>query len=64
MPRKSTFLADFKAFINKGNVVDAFDKCNLKEEDFYYYDGHPNAKGYEKISFCISSIFEKKLEIK
>ena len=49
---------------NKGNVVDAFDKCNLKEEDFYYYDGHPNAKGYEKISFCISSIFEKKLEIK
>ena len=22
MPRKSTFLADFKAFINKGNVVD------------------------------------------
>ncbi len=48
---------------NNGNVVDLFGKCNLNKEDFHIYDGHPNAKGYDKISFCISSIIEKKLEI-
>ncbi len=45
---------------NNGNFVDAFGKCNFKKEDFHNYDGHPNAKGYNKISSCISSIIKKK----
>ena len=73
IPTKFEVLFDYKdlfgkktfEFIekNKGNVVDAFGKCNFKKEDFHIYDGHPNAKGYNKISICISSIIEKKLSI-
>ena len=48
---------------NKGNIVDLFDKCNLKKEDFHIYDGHPNSKGYDKISSCISLVIEKKLKL-
>jgi hypothetical protein len=37
-----------------GRLVDGFKSCGLNELDFYKLDGHPNSRGYEKISECIA----------
>lgn len=36
-----------------GYYVDGFSTCNLKKEDFFKNDGHPNERGYLKISQCV-----------
>jgi hypothetical protein len=42
-------------FINKngGNLYNSYEKCEKHvSDDYYFYEGHPNPKGYEKIKNC------------
>lgn len=43
-----------------GHVFDGFKQCGLTIQDYYEHDGHPNQKGYEKISKCVyMAIYER-----
>ena len=44
-------------------IIDGFKECNLNEDDFYKYDGHPNEKGYSKLSDCIKKVTKNFLNL-
>lgn len=46
-----------------GEIYDGFSKCNLKKGDFFALDGHPNSKGYQKISICVKEAIKEKWQL-
>ena len=48
---------------NNGKIIDGFKECNFNEDDFYKYDGHPNEKGYSKLSDCIKKVTKNFLNL-
>ena len=45
---------------NKGNLFNSFEKCEaLVSDDYYFYEGHPNLKGYKKIKDCSKKALQK-----
>lgn len=64
----STFTNDSLSLIqfvkkNGGNLFNSLEKCEkLLNEDFFYYDGHPNLKGYKKIKNCAKKALSELLQ--
>jgi hypothetical protein len=47
---------------NGGNVYSYLDNCEKHiDEDYYYYEGHPNSVGYKKIKNCAKKALDELL---
>lgn len=38
-----------------GLVFDGHAKCGFNKDDYFLHDGHPNVRGYEKVSDCVKT---------
>ncbi len=39
-----------------GKLYDGFKMCGLTPADYFVHDGHPNARGYDKIARCVDDV--------
>lgn len=47
---------------NGGQVFNSFEKCEkYSADDYFFYDGHPNIKGYNKLKICSKKVLEEYL---
>ncbi len=44
-----------KIYAVNGMLFDGRTKCGFDQNDFFVNDGHPNARGYEKIAECVKA---------
>jgi lysophospholipase L1-like esterase len=44
---------------NGKEVIDGFEICRLKIEDYFPNDGHPNQQGYKKIGDCVLKVLNE-----
>ena len=47
---------------NGGNIFNSLEKCEKSvADDFFYFEGHPNLKGYKKLKECTKKALEELL---
>lgn len=68
IPQKEEVMSGEMNFIGKkvvnviqsfnGKIFDGHKECGFESSDYFINDGHPNAKGYEKLSKCVRTAIE------
>lgn len=53
-----TAIRDIEKF--GGNIFDGYANCGFTQADYFVNDGHPNEKGYSKISACVTAAVKER----